>query len=110
MFYIIWKIRLKGGKNLKMSLDRMDFMRIGLYSSLRNSINFFRKKIGDTYRIQTRDDILKLREKLLVSNDSQITNIFKMYDFYTVSQFRDLVLHVQEHQYTIPRIKEELKL
>ena len=101
----------EGWEKLKNVTRPNGLMRIGLYSSLaRDSINFFRKKIGDTSGIKIRDDIVNLRENLLTSNDSQITDIFKMFDFYTVSQFRDLVLHVQEHQYSIPRIKEELRL
>lgn len=56
---------------------------------------------------QFRRDVL-----LLSQNDSPpafIKNISATPDFYSLSECRDLVFHVQEHRYTIPELLEMLK-
>ena len=42
------------------------------------------------------------------SNKNHHKEILKFSDFYSLSEFRDLLFHVQEHRFTIPLIKSNL--
>ena len=45
---------------------------------------------------------------LMTSNKSHHKVIMTYSDFYSLSEFRDLLFHVQEHRFTIPIIKDHL--
>jgi hypothetical protein len=42
-------------------------------------------------------------------DNESLKRVTEIDDFYSVSGFRDLVLHVQEHRFTIPQIAEALE-
>ncbi len=42
-------------------------------------------------------------------SDSEITKVCGRHDFFTLSACRDLLFHVQEHRFTLPRIVAALK-
>ena len=53
----------------------------------------------------TRDGICELRREIYeLPANSPIKSLLAWRDFYFVSDFRDLVFHVQEHRYTLPKI------
>ncbi len=99
----------KGWKILTSCLNNNSLMLIGLYSErarlhikeIKNKIN--KLKIQSTYK-----NIIKFRKDLIENNDDYWNYIKSSPDFYTVSGVRDLLFHVQEHRFTISKIKEYL--
>ena len=60
--------------------------------------------IGDTAA-----DIRRCRQELLAFEDgTPFKNVTRYSDFFTTGECRDLLFHVQEHQFTIPQIKDLL--
>ena len=45
------------------------------------------------------------RDFIINSDKDHHERIRKRFDFYNLSTFRDLLFHVQEHRFTIPKIK-----
>jgi SAM-dependent methyltransferase/Tfp pilus assembly protein PilF len=82
------------------------FMHIGLYSALaRADIRAARAFIAERRYDGSADDIRRCRQELLASADgTSLKNVAKYPDFFTTSECRDLLFHVQEHQQTIPQI------
>ena len=101
----------KGLKILLNILEQKGYLKLGLYSE------FARKHIVETrelikkYNIKSNIlDIRKFRE--IVKNDKDNKSFQKLnynYDFYSTSNVRDLIFHVQEHLYTLPKITKFLK-
>ena len=99
-----WSIlvdRLKGG----------GFMRIGLYSESAHryvtSARDFALEHGYEASVE---GIRAFRQALLALPDKDpVKKVTLARDFYTTSECRDLVFHVQERQYTIPQITENLE-
>ena len=84
-------------------------MKIGLYSKLaRTEIRRLREKYNTKQIPRTRDSIRKFRSNLIKLNNDRVQSIFSLGDMYSVSEFRDLLFHVQEHNVTIPIIKNWL--
>ena len=81
-------------------------MRIGLYSELaRRHIVKLREEIRDA-GIGSKDFEMKLfRLNMIEAEKTQYKDIQNFNDFYSLSEFRDLLFHVQEHRFTIPQIK-----
>ena len=48
------------------------------------------------------------RDFIINSDKDHHEWIRKRFDFYNLSTFRDLLFHVQEHRFTIPKIKDGL--
>ena len=82
-------------------------MHVGLYSALaRADIRAGREFIAERGIGRTAADIRQCRQDILGSADgTPLKSVSKYSDFFTVSECRDLVFHVQEHQLTIPEIK-----
>ncbi len=82
-------------------------MRIGLYSELaRLQITEVRKEIT-SQKVGTSDtDIKKFRQSLINSHNEHHQLLTKSSDFFSLSTFRDLIFHVQEHCFNIPQIKK----
>ena len=78
------------------------FMRIGLYSELarRDVVAAQRFAAERGYR-PTPDDIRRLRQELM---ETPLRGITKFHDFFSTSECRDLLFHVQEHRHSIPQI------
>ena len=89
-------------------------MRIGLYSELaRQQIVEIRKEIAQLGTGSGDADMKSFREMLIHSEKKDYKKIRSWSDFYSLSELRDLLFHVQEHRFTIPQIRhclEELGL
>jgi SAM-dependent methyltransferase len=78
-------------------------MRVGLYSELaRRRIVVARSFILERGYRPTADDIRRCRQDLL---NSPLKDVARAGDFFTMSECRDLLFHVQERRLTIPEIK-----
>ena len=100
---------LKGWRVLVDLLNTGGLMKIGLYSELaRRHIVKVQQEIASTESDATDSTIRQLRHVLAGSNDEHHQRLSNINDFYTVSMFRDLVLHVQEHRFTLLEINSSL--
>ncbi len=81
-------------------------MGIGLYSrKARRYINNLKKQYVDFEAVPIARRIRSTRQHIMdepASNESQA--ILGLHDFYTMSGCRDLLFHVQEHQFDLPQI------
>ena len=81
-------------------------MRIGLYSELaRQHISEIRGEITALRVGRFEADIRKFRKSLAESHDENHQRLTKSSDFFSLSMLRDLIFHVQEHCFSIPKIK-----
>jgi len=82
------------------------FMHVALYSFLaRAGIRAARAFIAERGYGGDADAIRRCRGVLLEQDGSPLKNVSKYADFFTTSECRDLLFHVQEHQLTIPEIR-----
>ena len=81
-------------------------MRIGLYSELaRQHIVEMRQEISET-GIGASDAAMKsFRTTVMTSEQKNHQKILNVRDFYSLSELKDLLFHVQEHRFTIPQIQ-----
>jgi tetratricopeptide (TPR) repeat protein len=98
---------MAGWEVLTNCLKEGGLMKIGLYSELaRSHIVQMRREIQQS-NIGSSNDAMKSFRKMIVSSKEEHHNmIASSYDFYSLSEFRDLLFHVQEHRFTIPQIKD----
>jgi len=82
-------------------------IKIGLYSELaRWHIVSMREEIHQS-GIGSSDNAMKLfRSNVINSSQQDHKNIRLFSDFYSLSELRDLLFHVQEHRFTIRQIKD----
>jgi SAM-dependent methyltransferase len=79
------------------------FMHMGLYSELaRRDVVAARAFILEQGYRPTADDIRRCRQDLL---NSPLNGVAKASDFFSTSECRDLLFHIQERRMTIPQIK-----
>ena len=83
------------------------FMNIGLYSELaRQNVVGAREFIARRGYGHTVEDIRACRQAIItIQGDAPWRSVLRWTDFYSTSACRDLIFHVQEHRFTIPRIK-----
>jgi tetratricopeptide (TPR) repeat protein/SAM-dependent methyltransferase len=81
-------------------------MRVGLYSELaRAPIVAARRHIAEQGYGQSAEDIRRCRQELMDAADgTPLRRTTGWRDFYSTSQCRDLLFHVQEHRFTLPEI------
>ena len=97
---------IEGWKVLVNCLKPGGLMRIGLYSELaRQHIVKLREEILDKGIKPNDVDMKLLRFNIVNSKKKHHIQIRNSNDFYSLSEFRDLLFHVQEHRFTIPQIK-----
>jgi 2-polyprenyl-3-methyl-5-hydroxy-6-metoxy-1,4-benzoquinol methylase len=78
-------------------------MRLGFYSeTARRDVVAARAFIAERGYRPTADDIRRCRQDLL---DSPLSRVANASDFFSTSECRDLLFHVQEQRLTIPQIK-----
>lgn len=107
---------IAGWKALLSLLHPNGTMNIGLYSErARSSIVAARAFIKERGFPSTPEGIRAARQELFIMRrDEDTTNpnnpglVSTFTDFYTMSMCRDLIFHVQEHRFTIPKLKETL--
>ncbi|MCG8638770.1 MAG: tetratricopeptide repeat protein [Desulfobacterales bacterium] len=101
---------LSGWKSLVGILKPGGLMKIGLYSeTARQSVVEIRKIIAQKKLLPTTDRIQKFRKKLIESKTKESMNLIKTADFFSTSECRDLLFHIQEHRFRIPQIETVLK-
>ncbi len=82
-------------------------MKIGLYSeSARRHIVKTREEIGLRGIGTSEAEIRHFRQSLAESHDEHHQQLTSFGDFFSLSEVRDLLFHVQEHRFTLPQIQE----
>ena len=100
---------MAGWKILTQRLKPGGIMLIGLYSELaRKNIVKVREEIEQLGINPNSAEMISFREGLIKSDQAHHKQITQMPDFYSLSELRDLLFHVEEHRFTIPQIKEHL--
>jgi tetratricopeptide (TPR) repeat protein/SAM-dependent methyltransferase len=90
---------LAGWRVLLTLLRSGGFMKLGLYSELA------RRNIVAAREVAKGLSIIEARRRIFaLPADDPARAVTTLRDFYSASGARDLVLHVQEHRFTIPRI------
>jgi SAM-dependent methyltransferase/tetratricopeptide (TPR) repeat protein len=80
-------------------------MLVGLYSvSARKAINVARAFVSERGYRPTPEEIRACRQAL-IANDTLRRELGSIHDFFTMSDCRDMLFHVMEHQFTIAQIK-----
>lgn len=97
-----------GWRILRERLKPGGYMRIGLYSHhARRMIRQARAEIERHNYPATADGIRAFREYVFsLDADHPLDGVKRAYDFFSLSACRDLLFHVQEHQFTIPKIQQ----
>jgi tetratricopeptide (TPR) repeat protein/2-polyprenyl-3-methyl-5-hydroxy-6-metoxy-1,4-benzoquinol methylase len=100
---------LEGWRILLSMLRPNGIMFIALYSELaRADVVATRDFIATRGYKATIDDIRRCRQDIIALDESPERAIVRRADFYSTSNCRDLLFHVQEHRFTIPQIKDFL--
>ncbi len=101
---------MQGWRVLVNLLEPDGLMRIALYSEkARGGIRAAREFIQSLDLPYTADGIRRCRHAIAgLPDDHPARNVMTFEDFYTLDGCRDLVMHVCEHQFTVPRIGESL--
>jgi SAM-dependent methyltransferase/Flp pilus assembly protein TadD len=99
-----------GWRTLLATLRPGGFMRVGLYrASSRHDIGAAQALIVERSFGRTADDIRRCRQEIMGLDDSApAKGVVKYQDFFTTSECRDLLFHVQDHQFSAPEIKRFL--
>jgi len=85
-------------------------MQVCLYSALaRQNVIAGRALVAERGYRPIPEDIRNCREAIMgADNGSLLKSLARADDFYSTSEFRDMLFHVQEHQITLPEIKSFL--
>ena len=98
---------MAGWKVLTDLLKPGGLMTIGLYSEFaRTDIVKVREKITSSKVGSSEAEIKKFRE--LITNSKDYQKLHFAQDFFSLSEFRDLIFHVQEHRFTLLQVKNYL--
>ena len=85
-------------------------MKIGLYSELARQPHIAAQNFVDEHNYEARPDGIRAarRDIFALSSDHPAHRITERINFYTLSECRDLIFHVQEHRFSIPQIASTL--
>jgi tetratricopeptide (TPR) repeat protein/2-polyprenyl-3-methyl-5-hydroxy-6-metoxy-1,4-benzoquinol methylase len=104
---------LAGWKVLVDLLRPRGLMKIGLYSEIaRQHIVETRAIIEKNNYSSSQKAIRRCRVEIMempAKADAKISQLLTTPDFYSLSMCRDLLFHVQEHRFTLPKIETALK-
>jgi SAM-dependent methyltransferase len=102
---------MRGWRVLVSLLRPGGIMHIGLYSALaRQDIVAARAFIAEGGYRSTFDDIRRCRATMMAAHDgTPLKNLTKIGDFFSLSECRDLLFHIQEHRLSLPDIKRFLQ-
>ena len=93
-----------GWQILRDKLKPGGVMKIGLYSNLARS-QFARLGEGSVAADITAERIRACRQDIIaLPTDAPLKRLLTLRDFYTLSECRDLLFHVEEHRFTLPEI------
>jgi SAM-dependent methyltransferase len=97
---------LVGWSVLRSLLNPAGVMRIALYAELaRHQVVAAHRYIAERGYGRTADDIRQFRQDLLaLPADNPMRVLTLTPDFFSISECRDLLFHVQEHRFTVPQI------
>jgi tetratricopeptide (TPR) repeat protein/SAM-dependent methyltransferase len=97
---------LEGWRVLRSLLRRNGVMRIALYSDIaRRHIVAGRDFVAERGYGRAADEIRRFRQDVLALPDEDpVKRVARSPDFFSVSDCRDLVFHVQEHRFTLLQI------
>jgi 2-polyprenyl-3-methyl-5-hydroxy-6-metoxy-1,4-benzoquinol methylase len=99
---------LAGWQVLVSLLRPNGFMRIGLYSELaRQDVAAAQHWVAERKYDRTADGIRRSRQDLL-AEAARFPTVIESPDFFSISDCRDLLFHVQEHRLTLPQIESFL--
>ena len=88
-------------------------MMIGLYSETpRQDIISGRSLIAEKGYTSSPEDIRRCRQDIIAmaeDGNRMMAKICSIKDFFSLSECRDLLFHVQEHRFTLPQIEAALK-
>lgn len=102
---------LSGWRVLNDRLGAGGLMRISLYSKLaRQNLARDRQRIEATDGVVNDADRLRAYRAAVMRNNLNDPDAlaYNSYDYFTLSTFRDLMFHVQEHQFTVKEIAQAL--
>lgn len=101
---------LAGWRVLAGLLHPGGIMNIGLYSEAgRTTVSAARAFIAQKGYPATEEGIRQCRRDLLyLPEDHPLAGLRRMRDLFNLSECRDLLFHVQEHRFTLPRIQAAL--
>jgi tetratricopeptide (TPR) repeat protein/SAM-dependent methyltransferase len=99
-----------GWRVLESILRPGGIMRIGLYSELaRKVVVEAREMIGARGYGQSAEEIRRFRQEIMaMDKTASIRKVLNFGDFFSLSECRDLLFHVQEQRFTLPRIVQFL--
>ena len=102
---------LTGWRRLAGLLRPGGLMHIGLYSATaRRGINAARAYLAQQGRDFSVPEVRRLRAEFAGrAPGDELHNITLFSDFFSMSECRDLLFHVQEHQFSIPQIADVLR-
>jgi tetratricopeptide (TPR) repeat protein/2-polyprenyl-3-methyl-5-hydroxy-6-metoxy-1,4-benzoquinol methylase len=99
----------EGWRTLLSLLRPGGVMQVGLYSeAARRNIVAARALIAERGYRPTPQDIRRCRHDIITAEDPSLHSITQWGDFFSISECRDLLFHVQEHRITLPQIKSFL--
>lgn len=94
-----------GWKKLVSRMEPDGLMLVCLYSTkAREDVKTVRDYIAAKNLQPTAENIRKLRAEIIDTKGHALERITRFRDFYTLSETRDLVFHIQETTYSIPEI------
>ena len=101
---------LTGWKVLTDLLKPGGLMKIGLYSELaRQHIVAVREEIA-ALKVGSSGAAMRRFRRFLVESDHEHHELLAApLDFYSLSDLRDMIFHVQEHRFTVPQIQDCLE-
>lgn len=98
-----------GLKSLLRFLKPNGYVKLGLYSDTSREVVKYLRENTDIDDVElSAEGIREYRHFLRLKMPNLFRSISGSKDFYTVSALRDLILHVQEHRFTFPRLKAML--
>ncbi len=102
---------LAGWRALEGCLCPGGTMQIGLYSEIaREPVVRMRRHIEARGYRPTVEDMRRCRQDIIDAGDDPAFKVLlEGLSFYTMSEFRDLVFHVQEQRVTLPQVEEMLR-
>ncbi len=97
---------MAGWRGLTDCLELGGLMKIGLYSELaRQHIVRMREEINQSGIGSSDVAMRSFRGDVINSSEEHHKRIRSSINFYSLSELRDLLFHVQEHRFTIPQLK-----
>jgi len=98
---------MAGWKSLTDCLELGGLMKIALYSELaRRNIVRMREEISQSGIGSSIVAMRLFRNHVINSSEEHHKGMQSTKDFYSMSELRDLLFHVQEHRFTIPQLKD----